>query len=174
VREEFVPEPSQPILVGDHQRCDLARNDGINQLEACRTGEVQPAADLGNPLVYRESACGAERLKRTALMLQIGFLRLTRHPERNDGFAWRLVVAAAQMKHLLDMRIGGYAPIPWCSLGGESSRTIPSLSCLHGYADPLRTLTHGVCTHTEYDSTLVRVLQRLCLISFPGGSGQPH
>ncbi len=69
VREEFVPEPSQSILVGDYQRCDLTRNDGINQRKEFRTGEVQPAADLGNPFVYRESPCSAEHLKRTALIL---------------------------------------------------------------------------------------------------------
>ena len=48
---QFDTEPRQPILVCDDDGCDLATDDTVDQGNELRARELQPVADLFDPLI---------------------------------------------------------------------------------------------------------------------------
>lgn len=81
MRQQLIAQPRQPVFVRDHQCGNLAANDPVYQCGELGALEVQPASDLGNPLINRESFDDTELFQGCLLMSSVWLLRLTGHPQ---------------------------------------------------------------------------------------------
>ncbi len=58
--EQLVPEPSQPILMGEDHPLNLPVQNGVHQGEELFPLEISPTADFHDPFVHLDTALSAK------------------------------------------------------------------------------------------------------------------
>src|SRR5262245_17959093 len=114
MHKEIKTKAHQTVLMSKDNHSNLMGHNPIYQCQEAWTLEIQPSANLTDPLRHGKTPCSTEVLQYPALIRQGRFLCLTGDPHINHRGA---LSALPLWQHLIEMLVGIDTTIGWCPCG---------------------------------------------------------